>query len=236
MATAVRMNMVLTGPREGQTIDLNGHYFYKGVCPIIGQDDKLGHCIKLLSTYGAYPEGSTAYKEACAKYKDIMKEKNGLSNTQKSTKSGKTDKVLSDIQSGGKGPSKEETIDDKADNKPVEGTEGIHSSGDRHEDSGLRTEQKPENRESDTKKSTETESGVSLEDSPEINKKLLKAIKSLDAENDDHWVKTGKNADKPKISVVEEAYGETGITRDDVEAAAPGYNKNMALEILISKL
>ena len=236
MATTVRMNMVLTGPRAGQNIELSGHYFYKGVCPIIGQDDKLGPCIKVLSTYGAYPEGSGAYKRACTKYKAIMKEQNGLSNIQKSTKSGKTKKVLSDIQSGGKGPSKKETIDDPSDNEANEGTEGIHSSGDRHEDSGIRTEQKPENRESDTKKSAKTESGISVEDSPETNKRLLKAIMSLDAENDDHWVKTGKNAGMPKISVIEEAYGETGITRADVEAAASGHNKDVALEIIVSNL
>jgi len=234
MANTVKVIMVLTGPREGRTEDINGHFFYKGVYELIGQDDKIWACIKFLATYGAYPNGSPEYHAACANYENIMKEQNGLSNIQKSTEPGETEKVLCNIQSGGSGSSEEETVIDKSTDKTDSGEKGICSLGDRHEDSGLSAEQETESGKSDTQESEKSESPV--EGIPELNKKLLKAVMSLDAENDDHWVKTGKNADKPKITVIEEAYGETGITRIDVESAAPGYNKTAAMEILISKL
>lgn len=234
MTHAVKVLMVLTGPREGRTEDINGHFFYEGVYQLIGQNDKIWGCIRFLATYGAYPDGSPEYHAACDKYEKIMKEKNGLSNIQENTESGETEKVLCDIQSGGSGSSEEETTEDKSTDKTDEGEKGICPAGDRHEDSGVSTEQKTQSGKSDTQESEKSESPI--EGIPELNKKLLKAIMSLDAENDDHWVKTGKNAGKPKITVIEEAYGETGITRIDVESAAPDYDKNAAMEIVISKL
>ena len=234
MANVINIFMVLTGPREGRTENINGHVFYDGVYNLTGQDDKIWACIKFLATYGAYPEGSKEYHAACANYEKIMKEQNGLSNIQKNTKSGKAEEVLSNVQSGGKGSSKEETVNDESTNNPDNGEAGLHSSGTRHEHSGLSAEQETASGKSDTKEIEESES--SIEGIPELNKKLLKAIMSLDAEDDEHWVKTGKNAGKPKITVIEEVYGETGITRVDVESAAPGYDKNAALEVLISKL
>lgn len=235
MPNTIRLTMVLTGPREGWTEEINGHYFQNGVCVLIGQDDKLGPCIKFLATYGAYPKGSEEYHAACDNYEKIMKEQNGLSNIQESTKSGATEKILSDVQSGGEGSSSEETVKNESVDETNDGEEGVHSSGDRHDDSGLSAEQETESGESNPEKFKKPEIAVTA-GIPEVNKKLLKAIRSLNAEVDDQWVKTGKNAGKPKISVVEEAYGETGITRDDIEAAAPGYDKDSAMEILISKL
>lgn len=234
MAGIVSITMVLTGPRAGHTEDINGHFFYKGVYELIGQDDKTWGCIKFLATYGAYPDGSKEHSAACANYEKLMKEQDGLSNIQESTKSGTTDKVLSNIQSAGGGSSEEETVEHKSDDKPDDGEKRVHSSGDRHEDSGVSAEQKTESGKSDTEESEKSENPI--EGIPELNKNLLKAIMSLDAENDDHWVKTGKNVGKPKINVIEEVYGETGITRVDVESAAPEYDKATALEVLISKL
>jgi len=234
MANVINVTMVLTGPREGHTENINGHFFDRGVYQLIGQDDKIWACIKFLSTYGAYPDGSKEYHAACTNYEKIMKEQNGLSNIQKNTKSRITEKVLSNVQSGGEGSSEEETVEDKSTDKTDNGKTGIHSAGDRHEDSGFSTEQETESGKSDTKESEKSENPIA--GIPELNKKLLKAIMSLDAEDDTHWVKTGKNVGKPKINIIEEAYGETGITRVDVESAAPKYDKTAALEILISKL
>jgi len=234
MANVVNVLMVLTGPREGRTENINGHFFCNGTYQLEGQDDKIWACIKYLATYGAYPDGSKEYHASCANYEKIMKDQNGLSNIQKNTKSGTTEKVLSNVQSGGKGSSEEETVKDKSADKTDNGEKGICSSGDRHEDSGISAKQETESGKSDTKESEKSESPI--EGIPELNKKLLKAIMSLDAEDDTHWVKTGKNVGKPKINIIEEAYGETGITRVDVESAAPKYDKTAALEILISKL
>lgn len=51
-----------------------------------------------------------------------------------------------------------------------------------------------------------------------VNVKLQKAIAQLDPADDTHWTKDGK----PAMVAVEKLYGSSGITRQDVEAAAPG--------------
>lgn len=55
----------------------------------------------------------------------------------------------------------------------------------------------------------------------ELNRKLLKAVRSLDPKDDSHWTKDGK----PAIKAVETMYGAADVTRTDVEAVAPGYTR-----------
>lgn len=59
---------------------------------------------------------------------------------------------------------------------------------------------------------------------PEVDEKLIAALKKLDPKNDDHWVKDGR----PAMAAVEELYGSAGITREDVETAIPGYDRKVA--------
>jgi hypothetical protein len=59
---------------------------------------------------------------------------------------------------------------------------------------------------------------------PEVNTKLQKAVQSLDPADDNHWTRDGK----PAMSAVEKLYGSAGITRADVEAAAPGWTREKA--------
>lgn len=54
---------------------------------------------------------------------------------------------------------------------------------------------------------------------PELNKKLLRAVESLDQANDKHWTPGGK----PDISTVTKLYGATDVTRADIEDVAPGF-------------
>ncbi len=56
------------------------------------------------------------------------------------------------------------------------------------------------------------------------DEKLKRAVLSLDPNNNAHWVANGK----PAMAAVEAAYGSAGITRADVDAAAPGYNRDAA--------
>jgi hypothetical protein len=58
-----------------------------------------------------------------------------------------------------------------------------------------------------------------------VNEKLRRAVMSLDPQNDAHWTAAGE----PAMKAVEAAYGSTGITRDDIKAAAPGYNRKAAV-------
>lgn len=58
----------------------------------------------------------------------------------------------------------------------------------------------------------------------EVNAKLQRAVLSLDPADDSAWTKDGK----PAMSAVEKLYGATDITRADVEAVAPGFNREQA--------
>jgi hypothetical protein len=58
----------------------------------------------------------------------------------------------------------------------------------------------------------------------EVNTKLQKAVQALDPADDNHWTRDGK----PAMSAVEKLYGSAGITRADVEAAAPGWTREKA--------
>jgi len=53
---------------------------------------------------------------------------------------------------------------------------------------------------------------------------LAEAVQALDPENDDHWT----NGGQPKVDAVASQLGRTDVTRAQVEAAAPGYNREVA--------
>lgn len=59
---------------------------------------------------------------------------------------------------------------------------------------------------------------------PELNQKLLKAVRTLDPTNDEHWTKDGK----PAVSAVAHLYGSADVTRKDVDAVAPGFTRDKA--------
>lgn len=220
MASTVEMKMVLTGPRAGNTENINGHVFVDGECTIIGQDEQLVNFIRFMSTYGAYPEGSQEHTDADEAYKKLTGESDGVSDTEEKKRRGKRKDVSGGVQSSGKGSAKKETAGSTEDAGAEAGAKEEPSDGAGHEHSGDAPE--PE-----AKAHAET---------PVVNNKLLKAIYSLDPENEDHWVKTGKHVGKPKVSVIEEAYGDAGVTRSDVEEVAPEYDREAALEKLISEL
>ena len=75
-------------------------------------------------------------------------------------------------------------------------------------------------------------SGSVHEVSQELNVVLVKAIMSLDPTNDDHWTAAGK----PAMSAVEEAYGNAGVTREDVDNNAPDWDRDSAHDALLNSL
>lgn len=65
-----------------------------------------------------------------------------------------------------------------------------------------------------------------------MNLKLLAAIKALDHDNDDLWTAGGL----PMLSAVEEAYGSAGLTREDIEAVAPGWTREKAFNAALDSV
>lgn len=220
MASVVEMRMVLTGPREGNTENINGHSFVDGVHTIIGRDEQLEPFIRVMSSYGAYPEGSKAHNDAIAAYEELVVKSNGNSHVDKKKKQGERTKVPSNLQPDGEKTTKKKEFESTIHTEPESGTEEKPSDGIGHENAGDVQDQTPE---------YSTNTAV-------VNNKLLKAIYSLDPENDDHWVKAGKHVGKPKVSAIEEAYGDAGITRSDVEEVAPQFDREVSLDKLISDL
>lgn len=63
---------------------------------------------------------------------------------------------------------------------------------------------------------------------------VREAVLRLDPDVDSHWVMTGAHKGKPKLQSVEDAYGKAGLTRQDIEAAMPGYNRAKATEAALA--
>lgn len=56
------------------------------------------------------------------------------------------------------------------------------------------------------------------------NERLAAALLKLDPENDEHWTKLGK----PAMAALEQFYGSADITRADVGAAIPQFDRDVA--------
>lgn len=71
--------------------------------------------------------------------------------------------------------------------------------------------------------STESADNAPTQQTEKQGLSLAESIGQLDPENDDHWTQAGK----PAIPAVENLFGKK-IKRDDVEAAAPGFDRAIA--------
>lgn len=58
----------------------------------------------------------------------------------------------------------------------------------------------------------------------QVSERIYKAVMSLDPNDDKQWTSTGQ----PAMAAVEALFGHAGITRKDVEAAAPGWTREDA--------
>lgn len=121
----------------------------------------------------------------------------------------------SDLQSNGDRSSETTAVDGGGSDETSEGDSGGVPSGDGHEDSGV-----PDSE-------TGPRGNKSAEGSLAIDTKLVKAIHALDPGNDEHWTGVGL----PAMTAIELAYGSTGVTRKDVTAAIPDWNREKAQEV-----
>jgi hypothetical protein len=67
-----------------------------------------------------------------------------------------------------------------------------------------------------------------------VNADIAAAVRKLDPDVDSHWVLTGAHKGKPKLQAIEDAYGKAGLTRQDIEAAMPGYDRDAASEAALA--
>jgi len=204
--------LILTGPYAGKTIKLNGCTFEKGVLELRGKAEAVEGLVTYMGrSYQAYLEGSDELKAAQKRDAERLEKVNGERDNSRSIQPEKgSDPGKGQVQPEGQGTASQTNNGRSGAVKTEKGSEGGVSSGDGHENAGLSQAAGGQNR--------------SLPETTDLA--LQKAVLALDSKNNEHWTTGGK----PAISAVEQAYGSTGITRKDINAVAPGWDRAKAKE------
>lgn len=199
----------LTGPLAGKSVDL-GHVPYRfreGRCVVTAPVEQQAlHARFLERNWGALPEGHPDLKSKPAPKKEAPDGKRDL---PPSPQPNGQPPVPGDLQPNGEGAAPGGDADNGGGaGAPEGGTSGEGSGGDGQpegvKDPALQ--------------------GAVKEPKPLGDAKLTRAVMSLDPADDTHWNRDGR----PAMSAVEKMYGSTGITRADVEGAAPGHTRAKA--------
>lgn len=218
MSRLMQYEFRLFGPRKGQTIKINGHQFVNGRATLVNSSDNIASCVRVLSYYGAHMRGTQAYDEALAK----EEAENGTSEADATAEQGPDTAVRSQPGPDGAGPASEaaDVSEGDADASGAGGASG-GANGDGHEHAGV-------------PKFPEDKDHRDTEPASEVNEAIAAAMRKLDPTVDEHWVATGAHKGKPKLSAVEDALGKAGLTRQDIEAAIPGWTRDKAVEAALA--
>ena len=192
---ATQRVLVLTGARSGRTCVLGRQFrFVEGKIQIRGDDMQVEKLTRYIGRcYKAFPEGSDELAHF-QKLDGVKEEAHGAGQVQATPESGGPEQVLSDVQPSGGRPQAASSDIGSGTNDAQAGPSGSVRSGDGHGHAG--------------------------DDAATENKnRLLKAVKSLDHSNDEHWTAEGR----PRIDAIESAYGKPGVSRAQVEEIAPGF-------------
>jgi hypothetical protein len=169
--------------------------------------------MKVLSYYGAYAKGTEEYDKALEE-----EEANGDSANAKSEEAvGSSDQVSSESVSASDRAKEDETNNVSRADADEGNNEGHHSSGSGHEDSGV-----PKFEEAGNIKPP-------VEPASEVDEEVRVAVMKLDPSIDYHWTQAGI----PALLAVEEAMGKAGVTRKDVKAAAPNWDREAAMAAIM---
>ena len=219
MSGIMQFEFRLFGPRKGWTGTINGHQFVNGLCALTQSSDNMGTAARVFSFYNAFARGTPEYDAAMAKEEA---ETNGADEVDPPALEGIDPAVPADPGSDGAGPSEGEAVPSSAD-VGSGGTDPASAgpSGDGHEHAGVSV-------------FPEDADYRAEEPSSSVNEAIKAAVLKLDPDVDSHWVMTGAHKGKPKLQAVEDAYGKAGLTRQDVEAAMPGYNRDAASEAALA--
>ena len=227
MSGIMQFEFCLFGPRKGQTVVLNNHQFVNGLCILVQSSDNMGTAARVFSFYDAYARGTPEYDRAmaaeeAAQAAQVAKEvADGADEVLRAPNVRANPEVPAGIQPVGGGPPEVGSAIPGAGHADASGGTGnapnADANGNGHADSGI-----PEFPEDKDYRAVEPASSVNVE--------VAAAVRKLDPDVDAHWVLTGAHKGKPKLQAVEDAYGKAGLTRQDIEAASPGYNRGAASE------
>ncbi len=213
MSQVVQITFRLFGPRAGHAMSINGHQFVKGLRVLNIASAAIAPLTRVMSFYGAYARGTPEYDEALAK-----EEANGGNEVQASSGNRPADQVQDDVRPNGAESAAQATVGSQQPVGAASEDTGVDPARYRHTDAGI---PKFEER-ADHAQPAEPASALDVD--------VRSAVLKLDPDEASHWVQSGPDKGKPKLSAVEEAYGRAGVTRRDVESAAAGYNRSAATE------
>lgn len=206
MAQAIQQEVVLFGHYTGVTKVINGHPFVDGACAMMVQPENLGFLINYFLKYNGHFKGTPGYDEALK----AKERADGIrAKAQPATEPGVAEAVHGETGPAGSGPAETGSVRSAGHADAPDGEAGVRPEGDGHEDAGVPVEQEAE--------------GI-REPAVPVNLALRKAVMALDPGADSHWTAAGL----PAMAAIEEALGDTGFTREDVNAAAPGWDKEKA--------
>lgn len=194
------MKFVLTGHYAGKTMTINHVDFINGEADVKGDLAKLGGLINYLATFNAFLVGSDELAAAQERDRLNKGETNG------------TDTVL-DGQSG---------EDPSGAPANVSGTgtgSGPESGGASPDGAGSGSEG------NGVQGGREVDEGQAAVTSDPTVLKIIDGLKSLDPTNDDHWTDAGL----PRVDVIAQASGVVNVTRKDIAAAIPNFNREVAM-------
>ena len=209
MAQAIQQEVVLFGHYAGMTMLINGHPFMNGSCTMLVQPENLGFLINYFSKYNAHFKGTPGYDNALAK----REEANGnRTEAQPTTEPGVAEAVHGEAGSPGSGIAKADDVRSDGHADLAAGEASLRPEGDGREDTGVPVAKEAED---------------SREPAIPVNLALRKAVMALDPGEGSHWTAAGL----PAMAAIEAALGDTGFTREDVNAAAPEWDKEKAAEL-----
>ncbi len=219
MSSVMQFEFRLFGPRKGQTMVLNNHKFVNGVCTLVQSSDNMGTAARVFSFYRAFARGTPEYDAAVAAEEA---EANGADEVSEASLEGVDPAVEASVQPDGGGPAEDEANDSGGSREPGRtDPSSAGSAGGGHEHTGV-------------PKFPEDADYRAEEPSSSVNVDIANAVRKLDPDVDGHWVMTGAHKGKPKLQAVEDAYGKAGLTRQDIEAAMPGYSRDAASEAALA--
>lgn len=199
----VRYEVRLFGPLRGRTMLINSHRFVDGVAVLTGQPAALQFALVYFSRYQAYARGSQEYDAALALEE---KAEHGDRNPREAgPEPESTDRVRGDHDATGEGSPRVQSPVVERDAGGPAGREGLRPEGNGYEDSGLRGD-------------------TSI---PAIDETLRTVISSLDPNVSGHWTQAGL----PSVTSIARAAKREDITRADINAAVPDWNRDKAREL-----
>lgn len=212
--TQMTITLVLTGARAGKSCVLRGREFVDGEHKVTADPKVIDSLCKYMGRcYQAFPKGSDELALAQARDRGEDITDGSHVNNEKAGESRSAEAVSGNDHEEFGSAAEEGTAQRGVDAASDTGNSGVRANGYGHEDTGLSAE------------------GSGSEHGSSNNPRLQGVIQDLDPDLDENWTKTGK----PALAAVQKAYG-ADVTRQDINNAAPGWDREKAQEKALSEM